>query len=52
MAGNWGGVVPKRVALNIGPSRPNPSIAMGIRIVLLSRRLPMTASPDIVGEVL
>ena len=49
---NWGGVVPKRVALNIGPNRPNPSIAIGIRIVLLLRRLPMTASPDIVGEVL
>ena len=32
---NWGGVVPKRVALNIGPNRPNPSIAMGIRIVLM-----------------
>ena len=49
---NGGGSVPKSVALNMGPSRPNPSIAMGISTALLLRRFPITASPGMDGETL
>ena len=42
-----------RIALNIGPNRLNPSIAMGIRTeLLLLRRFPIIASPGIGGETL
>jgi hypothetical protein len=33
----------------MGPNRPCPSIAVRMRIVWLSRRLPMTVSPGIGG---
>ena len=49
---NGGGGVPKSVALNMGPSRPNPSIAIDISTALLLRRFPITASPGIDGEIL
>ena len=39
--------MPKSVALNIGPIRLSPPIAMGTSTALLLRRLPMTASPGI-----
>ena len=47
-----GGLVPKCVALNIGPILPNPSIAIGTSTALLLSRFPMTASPGIGGETL
>ena len=49
---NGGGVVPKSIALNIGPNLPNPSIAMGMSTALLLRRFFMTASPGMLGETL
>ena len=46
------GCVSYRKVWRIGPNRPKGSIAMGINVILRSRRSPMTLSPVVVVPVI
>ena len=46
------GCVSYRKVWRIGPNRPKGSIAMGINIILRSRRSPMTVSPVVMVPVI